>query len=60
VNFRRDVEFENPRGFLAVDPFPILLLGVPQRAFKQAVQELAILRGGKPSNPLERRRLTLL
>src|SRR5258705_377239 len=41
--FRRDVEFENPRGFLAVDLFPALLLGIPQRAFEQAVQEFAVL-----------------
>jgi hypothetical protein len=45
--FRRDVEFENPRGFLAVDPFPIPLLGIPERAFEQAVQGLAVLGGRK-------------
>src|SRR6266481_4546199 len=41
--FRRDVEFENPRGFLAVDLFPVLLLGIPQRDFEQALQEFADL-----------------
>src|SRR3954471_15344949 len=45
--FRGDVEFEDARGFLAVDLLPVLLLGIPERPLEQAVEKLAVFRGSE-------------